>query len=37
MKIDIGTLQRVVIDKMNLFYMEVPNNPESQKKSLAII
>ncbi|MFW3497904.1 MULTISPECIES: hypothetical protein [Aerococcus] len=33
MKIDIGTLQRVVIDKMNLFYMEVPNNPESQKKA----
>lgn len=30
---ELGTLQEVIVDKMKLFYMEVSNDIESQKKA----
>ena len=32
-KTELGTLQKVIVEKMNLLYMEVPNDPGSQQRA----
>ncbi|MRJ46106.1 hypothetical protein [Fundicoccus ignavus] len=32
-KSELGTIQKVTVEKMNFLYLEVPNDPESQQKA----
>jgi len=32
-KTELGTIQKVTVEKMNFLYIEVPNDPESQQKA----